>query len=301
MTPEAVLSHPPLILEQSAREAYFRDGFVTCPALIGGQWLERLTEATSERLRAARDVASSNDDFDIGPGHGAQHSGVRRLRKVVDQHPTFWSFASSAPMTEIAADLVGPDVKFHSAKLNFKHPRGGAEIHWHQDIPAWPHTNYSPVTIGVYLDDVTAEQGPLRLIPGSHRGPLFDHYCDGEWSGRLTGRELEALDTRRAVEAIGPAGTVVAINCRTVHGSASNLSSLHRSLLLYVYSSADAFTYTAAPTPTRYTGAIVRGFPARWSHVDPRPCALPPDWERVGYGSIYSAQIEDADIASADD
>jgi len=50
-----------------------------------------------------------------------------------------------------------------------------------------------------------------------------------------------------------------------------------------------------APTPTRYTGAIVRGEPATIAHLDPTPCPVPPDWSRQGYGSIFTAQGVGAD------
>ena len=65
-----------------------------------------------------------------------------------------------------------PDVKFHSSKLNYKWPGSGEVVKWHRDIPAWPHTNYSPVTLGVYLCDVPAERGPLTCVAGSHLGPI---------------------------------------------------------------------------------------------------------------------------------
>ena len=54
-------------------------------------------------------------------------------------------------MADVAADIVGPDVKFHHSKLNFKWAEGGEEVKWHQDIQFWPHTNYSPATIGTLL------------------------------------------------------------------------------------------------------------------------------------------------------
>src|SRR3546814_20614471 len=78
---------------------------------------------------------------------------------------------SDSVITDVAADLVGPDVKFHSCKLNFKWSKGGEEVKWHQDIQYWPHTNYSPLTIGIYLDDVGPDQGPPAIHPGSHTGP----------------------------------------------------------------------------------------------------------------------------------
>ena len=94
-------------------------------------------------------------------------------RALVDRHPDFWRFAAELVLADIAADLVGPDVKFHSSKLNYKWPGAGEIVKWHQDIPAWPHTNYSPVTLGVYLGDVASEAGPLDLRRRAATGARF--------------------------------------------------------------------------------------------------------------------------------
>jgi len=83
---------------------------------------------------------------------------------------------------------------------------------------------------------------------------------------------------------------VIAINCRTIHASRANATDRVRPCALFVYSSADAFTWMPAPTPTKYTGAIVRGAPAKVAHLDPTPCPVPPDWSKQGYGSIFVAQ-----------
>jgi ectoine hydroxylase-related dioxygenase (phytanoyl-CoA dioxygenase family) len=216
---------------------------------------------------------------------------VRRLRALVDRHPDFWGFAAESVLADIAADLVGPDVKFHSSKLNYKWPGSGEIVKWHQDIPAWPHTNYSPVTLGVYLDDVPAEQGPLTCIPESHRGPIFVHRDgEGAWTGSIRDADVARLDLGASVDLTGPAGTLIAINCRTVHGSRGNATGRVRPVALFVYSSADAFAWMPAPTPTTHTGEIVRGVPAAVAHLDPTPCPVPPDWSREGYGSIFTAQ-----------
>ena len=140
--------------------------------------MHRLRELSAEFLEASKRVTTSNEAFDLGPRHRPDQPHVRRLRALVDRHPDFWRFASESALADIAADLVGPDVKFHSAKLNYKWPGPGEIVDWHQDIPAWPHTNYSPVTLGVYLDDVPPEQGPLTCVPGSHHGPIFVHRDD---------------------------------------------------------------------------------------------------------------------------
>ena len=63
-----------------------------------------------------------------------------------------------------------------------------------------------------------------------------------------------------------------------------------RPLLLNVYASADALPITPAPTPTSRTGMLVRGQEPTYVHMEPYPARLPPRWDQVGYGSIYTAQ-----------
>jgi ectoine hydroxylase len=291
MTPEDIIKHPPIILSQEERKRYFSEGYTSSPAITPPELLKKIQQMSADFLEKSRELEASNEFFDLGPNHSSQTPHVRRLRRPVDAHPFFWELATSEFLTGIAADLVGPDVKFHSAKLNYKWPGGGEIVKWHQDIPAWPHTNYSPVTIGIYLDDVTTKTGPLACVPGSHNGKIFSHYDLNEnWTGSIRPDEENEAGVADAVNLTGPAGTVIAINCRTVHGSSSNLTDQTRPLLLFVYSSADAFPWTAAPTPTSKTGEIVRGISAKFPHIDPRPCPVPPDWARLGYGSIFTAQ-----------
>ncbi len=291
MTPEDILAHPPRVLSDAQRRQYFETGFLAAERLIPPGWVARLIELSDGFLEASRGVAASNEAFDLGPRHGPDRPHVRRLRALVDRHPDFWRFAAESVLADIAADLVGPDVKFHSSKLNYKWPGSGEIVKWHQDIPAWPHTNYSPVTLGLYLGEVGSEAGPLTCVAGSHRGPIFVHRdAGGAWTGSIGDRDMEDVDLSHAQDLTGGAGTVIAINCRTVHASRANATGQVRPLPLFVYSSADAFAWMPAPTPTTRTGAIVRGEPARVAHLDPTPCPVPPDWSRDGYGSIFTAQ-----------
>ncbi len=293
MTPEEVLSQKPTVLTQEQREFYFENGYLLLERIVSKDWLERLRDVTEDFVEQSKSLSKSDAVFDLEPDHTAERPRLRRLTSPVEQHPTYWEFASDSVLTGVAADLVGPDVKFHHSKLNFKWAEGGEEVKWHQDIQYWPHTNYSPLTIGLYMDDVSQEQGPLGVVPGSHNGDLFSLYGDdGEWVGSLSDADVARVGIDDAVYLLGPAGSVTVHNCRTVHGSKRNESDLGRPLLLNVYSAADAFTYTANPLPSRYGGAIVRGNAATWAHHDPRPCLVPPDWSG-GYTSLFALQKEE--------
>ena len=301
MTPERVRLSAPLVIDERQRDRYFEDGFVILPGYLDGAWLARLRAVVAAKVEASRALAAADDQFDLAPDHSAEKPNIRRLRKAVDQHPELWAFAQAPAVVDLVADVLGPDVRFHSSKLNFKWSAGGDAVRWHQDIQAWPHTNCAVLTFGVYLEDTETEQGPLTALPGTQRGPLFDQFDDaGTWTGALAPRDVATLPTGAAVELCGPAGTVVLLDCRVVHGSAANYSARMRPLLLNVYSAADALPITPAPAPTSRTGILVRGREPAYVHMEPYPARLPPRWDRVGYRSIFAAQGATAPAAYAE-
>jgi len=290
MTPEQVLSIPPRVLSQRQRERYFEDGFILLERIVPNDWLEKLRGATAALVERSRAITKSDAVFDLEPDHAPDAPRLRRVSSPVDRDPVFWNYLAQSQLGDIVADLVGPDVKYHQSKLNFKWAKGGEEVKWHYDIPFWPHTNYSPLTVGTYLYDCEMDQGPVGFLPGSHRGTMPSQYDEsGRWTGCLSQRDVDATDLSKAVYMVGPAGSVTIHNCRTAHHSAANDSPIGRPLLLNVYSAADAYPYTFNPLGSSHAGEIVRGAPARWAHHDPRPCLVPPDWSG-GYTSLFALQ-----------
>lgn len=236
MTPEQILAIPPRVLKQSQRESYFADGFIILEKVIDEEWIKKLRDATDEMVERSRKVTKSDTIFDLEPDHRPDSPRLRRVSNPTEHHPVFWDYVNKSVMPDAVADLVGPNVKFHHSKLNFKWKQGGEEVKWHYDISFWPHTNYSPLTIGTYLYDCGMEQGPLGVIPKSHLldDPMLSQYDEqGRWVGCLSERDVARLDPQRAVYLTGPAGSLTLHNCRTVHGSPRNDSDLGRPLLLY--------------------------------------------------------------------
>ena len=293
MTPEEILSHPPKVLSEEQREFYFDQGYLLLERFVPDEWLQRLRATTDRVIEDSRAVEASDAVWDLEDGHSAASPRLRRLSSPVAYHPTYWEFTSQSIICDAMADLMGPDVKFHHSKLNFKWARGGEEVKWHQDIQFWPHTNYSPATVGTYIHDCGADQGPLGVIAESHKGDLFDEYnADGVWIGCLSDADAGTIDPAKIKYLPGPAGSITIHNCRTIHGSEPNSAAAGRPLLLNVYSSADAFPYTHNPLTSKFAGRIVRGQAARQAHHDPRPCQVPPDWSG-GYTSIFALQQEE--------
>lgn len=294
MTPEQVLSIKPRVLTQQQREHYFREGYLLLEKAIPDEWIQKLRRATDELVERGRKVTVSDKIYDLEPGHRPDAPRLRRVSNPVEQHPAFWDYVSKSPLGDIVADLVGPNVKFHHSKLNFKWANGGEEVKWHYDISFWPHTNYSPLTVGTYLYDCGMDNGPLAVLPRSHEiEPMPSQYGpDGKWTGCLNADDVAKVDPKKVVYLTGPAGSLTLHNCRMWHASPKNLSDTGRPLLLYTLTSADAFPYTVNPIRSKYDQAILRGQAAPWAHHDPRPCLMPPDWSG-GYSSIFALQQQE--------
>lgn len=292
MLMDDVLKYPARVLSEQQRKQFFEDGCLIVEDLVSDAWLARLHAAMADSVEASRSVSENDERFVLESGHSAATPRLRRLSSPVSHHAGFWAFASESVSADVAADVCGPDVKFHHSKLNFKWPQGGQQFDWHQDIQAWPHTDYSPVTIGVYLEDVAEEQGPLKVIRGSHLGQLYSMYDEnGNWALRIPEAQLPSDWREREMALTGKAGSLILLSCRAIHGSAGNTSARMRPLLLNVYSSADSMPYCANPIPSKYAGTIVRGKPASHSCHDPQGCELPPDWS-AGYVGPWAYQAQ---------
>ena len=291
MTPDDILGCPPRVLNQSQREFFFEHGYLLAERVVDEPGLARL-RAAAAALERQGEVPDCPADFEFE----TLPDGSRRLRQVLcaaDYHPEFWRYVSSAPMTALAADVVGPNVQFRESGVSFKSP-GGRGFGWHQDIVFFPSSNRSPIMTLTFVEDVDADMGPTRVIPGSHLGEVYDHYdSDGNWLGLIGEHEKPRVPAAESVPVTGPAGSVLLTSCAIVHAADANRSARRRPMVLAGYASADTVSYAGVPYRSRYRWRIVEGEPVREVHSDAMRLKLPPDWEAhegVRIDNLYQRQ-----------
>jgi len=276
---------------------YEANGYLHLDSFVSGEWLSELQATADHFVELSRSETSSTKVFDLEPDHTADAPRIRRLNSPVDQHETFARFTLEGPAAQLAQAVLGGPVRYHHSKLNFKWSDGGEEVKWHQDIQFWPHTDFSPLTIGVYLDDVDDEMGPMGVLPGSHLGVLYDLYdADRNWAGAMTDEDIAALDLSRVVWLEGPAGSVTVHNCCMVHGSVPNDSPRPRPLLLQTYSRADSYPILgmgANGVTGAASGTVIGGAATQTVEVDGRTIPCAPDWSRKGAPTIFGSQQQD--------
>ena len=73
------------------------------------------------------------------------------------------------------ADLLGPDVLMWDSAFIIKEPRTDKFVSWHQDLTYWGLEPDEVVSVWLALSPATAENGCMRMMPGSHARGMVDH------------------------------------------------------------------------------------------------------------------------------
>ncbi len=287
--------NPNLLSDEDLRN-YQERGYLHLESFVEAATLADLQRAAGEFVEVSRGLETSNKMLDLEPSHTSENPRIRRLNSPVDNHDTFRTFALEGPAAALACSILGGPVRYHHSKLNFKWSGGGEEIKWHQDIQFWPHTDFSPLTIGVYLADVDDVMGPMGVFPSSHQGPLYDQYLDsGEWGGAMNPKDVAQLDMNEIVWLTGPAGSATVHNCCMIHGSVPNNSPNPRPLLLQTYSAVQSYPIAhigANGVTGPLSGTVIGGTSDQKITVEGRQIAGAPDWSRAGAPTIFGSQQE---------
>jgi ectoine hydroxylase-related dioxygenase (phytanoyl-CoA dioxygenase family) len=272
--------------------SYRETGYLVVPGVLDADTLAPLRDALHAALDGARQVSTHTAMYDLEPGHRPDAPRVRRIKTPHRLLPDFAKLYRHPGLVEILKALLGPAVRLHGSKINLKAPRYGSPVEWHQDWAFYPHTNDDLLAVGVMLDDCTPDNGPLLVVPGSHRGPVRDHHADGYFCGAIDPAAIEG-EIAHAVPLLGPAGSMSFHHVRLLHGSAQNVSDLPRALLLYEYAAADAWPLMGVADLADFDARLVTGEPTIEPRLSPAPVRMPLPPARH-QGSIYENQTDAA-------
>jgi phytanoyl-CoA hydroxylase len=191
---------------------------------------------------------------------------------------------------DAVTQLLGPNVKLNNTKVNSKLPGTATAVQYHQDFLFEPHSNQDLVAVLFFLDEVTERNGPLELVPGSHRGPLYDHWHEGLFTGAIA---LDIAVSLRAhsIRCTGSAGSACLMHTRLVHGSRVNESKSARTFYIVTYSAEDAHPLAKNHIPSRYEGEVVRGVATNRVRSVPFEMLIP---EYPQEASFFSQQAKTA-------
>ena len=267
---------------------YAENGYLGLEGVFSASELDELRRVTDEFVDESREYNENSDvfDLDLNAGHSRETPKLRRIKNPDGHHPIYDAALRKPELLDIVESLIGPDIRMVHTKLNMKAPGGGQQVEWHADWGFYPHTNDDILEVGLALDDMEIENGCLMVIPGSHRGPAYDHHEDGVFVGAVSENDVKMED---AVSITLKAGGISIHHVRLLHGSAPNVSTRPRRLLLMGYAAADAFPLTGFGNWDDWNAKMLRGNPTNEPRLEPVPARMAePKPERAG--SIFEIQ-----------
>ena len=272
------------MLSAAQKAFYAENGYLLVEDVVTGAQLKKLQNITYGLIDESRKVSEINERFDLDKGHSAAAPRLTRIKLPHKQDPYFWEILTQSKVTKVLTDLLGDDTTLITAKLNTKAPGGGQAVEWHQDWAFYPHTNDDLLAFGLMLEDVTLDNGPLMVVPGTHRGPLLSHQSNGVFCGAIDPDD-PLFEKDKAVTLTGKAGSMTVHHVRTLHGSAPNMSDRNRLILFYEMARADAWPILGGGSYIHSLGQrkfwddlqnrVVTGKPSLQPRLEQVPVAMP--------------------------
>ena len=208
--------------------AYQRDGFAVIPRLFTQYELTPLIEY----LHSGQ---AENDIFGVPDKSG----GTAVLMAWSEcGNDLIGVLPRVSRMVDVAQSAVGERVDHWHSKITLKEPRRIGSWDWHQDYGHWYSEGcLAPLmmSIGVAIDPMNADNGPLKLMKGSHHLGRINHVPLGNSNGAdpdYVNHALERLEVYQCQLALGDG---IAFHSNTLHASSSNTSDAPRSFLISSY------------------------------------------------------------------
>ena len=254
-----------MILSQNQKKQFWTDGFLLVENAINDRQLKNLKKTFLDWVNESRNYKTDYGEtmdgrprFDLQPGHSSDVPGLRRIQSPEEISEVFADVMRNGRSVDMCAELIGQGIRFHHGKVNSKLPGTATKVNFHQDFPFEPMTNDDMITCLLFIDDVTLENGPLEVVPGTHKGPLYSHWHNGVFTGSVSD-EILAEHEDKIIRCTGKAGSVCLMHASLLHGSAPNLSNKSRTLYISTYYAEDAIELSPNHLPSTLTHELVRG------------------------------------------
>jgi len=204
-------------------------GYVFIPECFSEQEIEILR-------RAAADVLSQDR-----PEVWREKDGTPRTAFACHRYNDACELLVHDPrLIDPLEQLFGERTYIHQFKINAKAAFTGDIWQWHQDFPTWHKDDGMPepraMNIAVFLDEVLPINGPLMIVPRSHKvGALESEHDLQTTSYPLWTPDSETVtrlvEQNGIIAPTGKAGGVLMFHANILHGSAGNITPYPRRIV----------------------------------------------------------------------
>lgn len=246
---------------EAADLKHFEDaGYLTIDQLITS---EELTLFTDELQRLSRDPEVKADERTVVE---AESDEVRSIFDIHRTNEIFRKIANDPRLVDRARQILGTDVYIHQSRINYKPGFVGKEFSWHSDFETWHAEDGMPtpraVSLSLSLTDNYSFNGPLMIMPGSHKryiscvgGTPEDNYRKSlimQGAGTPDRQTLSDFADEYGIDVLeGAAGGAIMFDSNCMHASNGNVTPFSRSNIFIVYNSVENACVEpfAAPKP----------------------------------------------------
>jgi len=240
------ISVGPYSMDNITRKDYEENGYIVFPNVFS-------EEEVSEMLKEL-DYMASNEDLKKNEEF-IKEPESNELRTIFNQHlfsSLFDKVSKDPRILDKVKQLLGGDVYIHHSRINIKPAYKGKSFPWHSDFETWHCEDGLPrcrcLTAWIMLTDNTQFNGPLYLIPGSHKKYISCKGFTPEDNYKKSLKKQEyGVPSKKAIKkltkntelvaAAGKAGTLVIHDGNVLHGSCDNISPESRTNAFFVFNS----------------------------------------------------------------
>ena len=214
-------------LDPQQIQHFERDGHLFFPSLFSPDEIKVLLDEVPRLYAQRRPENVREKDSDAVRTNFAAHMYSYPFAKLA-RHPR---------MVEPIMQLFGEELYMHQFKINGKMAFDGDVWQWHQDYGTWKNDDLMPearaMNVAIFLDEVNEFNGPLMLIPGSHKLGVIEADHDSSTTSyplwTINHDTIRKLVERGGIVAPkGPPGSMILFHSCLVHASTSNLSPWNR-------------------------------------------------------------------------
>jgi ectoine hydroxylase-related dioxygenase (phytanoyl-CoA dioxygenase family) len=237
------------VLTAEQHKQWDEDGFVILrrlldPPLVKAQ-LDRAVElcrleAAGERMPKGAFIAPEKNSW---PGATHPEDFVSKVFLLHHWDPVFGPVSRDPRILAAVSDLLGPDLDCFLSQFIFKNP-GAIGQPWHQDSFYFPFEPDRQVGIWIAVTAATADNGPLWVLPGSHREAVHDHVPDTRESANFGYVEIVDHDMGGEICVLMEPGDVLMFDSHLMHRSVDNGSDTLRAAMVYHYGVAGTIDHT---------------------------------------------------------
>ncbi len=242
-------------LSDDQRQRFDTDGFFILNDVFSADECGEMA-AEFDRLRAAdgedagMEVSLEGEDGRLyNPQEGRQaglKTGSTRISNIFNKSPAFDRCLSIGPLLAASTHLLG-EIKLHGANLREPH-RGHGHQPLHSDVQKRFKGDWWLVNSLIMFDDMTLDNGPTRIVPGSQAWPELNVPGENVMPSEVTDPDLLAFDKYPAdpfapypgeVLVTIPAGSVAVFNSSCWHGGTRKNDDARRRMLHLTYTRRD--------------------------------------------------------------